>query len=283
MSQERRRKYELDEKTGEYVEFIEWREGDCLRSKEQREYFFDKMERYADKTDFVWVKFAYNKDFYSPVAPENLTRLMYFSTFCEEDCYVMQDIDIKSMLDINANQVRAFRDEFFGKAIIKDKTRLYLDKELLGKGKIDESNMDYLRLFTEATRQLYKSCKTTSEHAYLAYLFRMMPFVNRQTNILCCSQNEQDKDRIAYMTITEFFNLIGRTHHARIKEQLQSYRINGELVIGFFNKLDSLSPKGKYAIINPILYYGGDRTKQNYFDIRKLFKDEKESHASYSL
>ena len=277
---ERKRMFDIDEETGEYLEFIEWRKGDVLRSKEQREWFFDRMERYADKTEFVWLKFAYNQDFYASISPENLTRLVYFASFCNDDCYVMTDIDIKSMLGINPNQVKAFRDAFFGGIIIKDESRLYLNSDLFGKGKMGEANRDYIRLFTNVTRQLYKSCNTTSEHAYLSYFFRMIPFVNRQTNILCRSQQEQDREHIAYMTTNEFFALIGKTHSSRIKKQLQTYRIDGELLIGFFDTLETLTPRGRYAIINPKLYYGGDRTKQNYADIRKLFADEREAHLS---
>lgn len=277
---ERRRIFDVDKETGEYVEFIEWREGDTLRSKEQREWLFDRMERYADKTEFVWLKFAYNKDFYAPISSENLTRLMYFATFCNDECYVMTDNDIKSMLGINSNQVKSFRDAFFGRAIIKDEKRLYLKDDLFGKGKIGEPNRDYIRLFTGVTRQLYKSCKTTSEHAYLSYFFRMIPFVNRQTNILCRSQKEQDREHIAYMPTKEFFNLIEKTHHGRIKTKLQTYRINDELLIGFFDTFGTFTPQGKYVVINPILYYGGDRTDQNYADIRKLFTDEKEAYLS---
>lgn len=277
---ERRRIFDVDKETGEYIEYIEWREGDTLRSKEQKEWFFDRMERYADKTEFVWLKFAYNKDFYARISPENLTRLMYFATFCNNECYVMTDKDIKSMLGINPNQVKSFRDAFLGRAIIKDGERLYLKDDLFGKGKIGEPDRDYLRLFTGVTRQLYKSCETTSEHAYLSYFFRMIPFVNRQTNILCRSQQEQDREHIAYMTTTEFFNLMERTHHGRIKSQMQSYRINDELLIGFFDTLGNLTPQGKYAVINPILYYGGDRTKQHYADLRKLFTDEKNAYLS---
>ena len=71
MSNERRHIDYVDEDTGEYLYFLEIRDGDTLRTKEQKEYFFDKFERYADKTDFVWLKFAYNNDFYAPISPEN--------------------------------------------------------------------------------------------------------------------------------------------------------------------------------------------------------------------
>ena len=69
---ERRRTYLIDEDTGEYIEFIEWREGDILRTKEQKEFSFERMDRYADKTEFVWLKFGYDHDFYAAVSSKNL-------------------------------------------------------------------------------------------------------------------------------------------------------------------------------------------------------------------
>ena len=278
MSDTRKRTTAIDEETGEYIEFIEWREGDSLQSKEQKVYFYDKMERYADKTDFVWLKYAYNEDYYSSIASENLTRLMYFATFCSSDCYVMQNADLKLALNISSNQAKSFRDEFVERVIFNRGTRLYLNNELFGKGKVETTDKDYIRLFTSTTRQLYETCRTTSEHAYLAYFFRMIPFINRQTNILCTNQNEQEIEHVAYMTASEFFNFIGKTHISRLKTILQSYRVNGELVIGYFDTLNTLTPKGKYVVINPILYYGGDRTKASYGAIRKLFLTEKENN-----
>ena len=156
---DRKRKFDIDKETGEYIKYIEWREGDVLRSKEQREWFFDRMARYADKTDFIWLKFAYNHDFYASISPENLTRLMYFASFCNNECYVMTDTDIKCMLEINPNQVKSFREEFFDRVIIKDEDRLYLDGSLFGKGTFEESDKDYIRLFTVVTQQLYKIAK----------------------------------------------------------------------------------------------------------------------------
>ena len=265
----------LDEKTGELKDYIEIRNGDTLQTKEQKDYWKTKKLKHADKTEFIWVNYLYNSDFYSFITSENLTRLMYFSTFTNNDCFVMQDDDVKSMLRINPNQVKAFRDEFYNKIITKEGSRLYLDSALFGKGEMKDNEKDYLRLFTGTVRLLYENCKKSSEHAYLSYFFRMIPFVNRQTNILCCNQEEQDREHIAFMTVTEFLEKIGKTHSSRIKKQLQSYRIDGELVIGFFNNLRVLDPKGKYAVVNPLLYYGGDRNKQNYKFIRELFEKEK--------
>ena len=283
MGNKRRKRMVVDPNTGEVTEYIEFRDNDTLITKEQKEFLENKAKKYSDKTDFVWVKFVYNTDFYKLISPENLTRLMYFASFCGKENYVMQDIDLKSVLHINSNQVKTFKDEFFGQAIIQDGCRLYLCNELFSKGKISKSPNNYARLYTETTRLLYLNCTSTSEHAYLSYFFRMIPFVNRQSNILCTNQEEQDINHIAYMNVTEFFNLINRTHHSRIKQKLLSYRINGELAIGFFNTIDRLDYRGKYALINPILFYGGDKTKNSYKVIQKLFIDEKEERTSHDI
>ena len=105
----------------------------------------------------------------------------------------------------------------------------------------------------------------------------MIPYVNRQTNILCCNQKEQIIDNVAPITFSEFYEKQGndKTHVSRLKKKLQEFRIDGELVVGFFNSLNELTPNGKYAVVNPKLFYGGDRTSITYMKIQQLFTDEK--------
>lgn len=278
----RERRFEVDEVTGEVKEFVEVREGDVLRTQKQNEYHIKQARRYDDKTEFVWVKFPYNKQFYSSLQPSNITRLMYFATFCNSEGYVMRNNDVKGMLNINANQLKSFRDELLEREIINvQKTRIYLNQELFGKGEVDKPLLDYTRLFTSATRSLYEGCHSTTTHKYLSYIFKMIPYVNRQTNILCCNQQEQVIESIALMPFVEFYENQGndKTHASRLKKALQEFRIDGELVVGFFNTLDELTPSGKYVVVNPKLFYGGDRTQEPYSMIRNLFLDEAMNNA----
>ena len=107
----------------------------------------------------------------------------------------------------------------------------------------------------------------------------MIPYLNRQTNILSRNQHEQDIDRIEYMTFKEFCDIVGydSSHSARLSKDLSQFRIYGELAVGFFDDLSELKPKRKYVVVNPHLLFGGEREQKAYKDICKLFKAEKES------
>ena len=105
----------------------------------------------------------------------------------------------------------------------------------------------------------------------------MIPYVNRQTNILSYNQQEQDTKYITYMSIKDFCKIIGydSTHSARLRSDLLKIRINDELAVGFFNDISELNPEGNYIVVNPKLFYGGIRENQPYTHICNLFKTEK--------
>lgn len=113
----------------------------------------------------------------------------------------------------------------------------------------------------------------------MAYTMQMIPFVNRQTNILCYNQTGQSIECTEYMKLKDFCAIMGLdvTHTSRIRKQLLKLRINGELAVGFFNNTDSMEliPNGKYVVVNPILYFGGERKKEYHTKVCKLFKEEK--------
>lgn len=278
--------YKINEETGELEEVkgtvVESGSGDRIIRKNTLDYLKKQSARREDSTDFVWVFFNYNTPLYSHVQAANLTRLMYFATFCAKDGYVMRNLDIKSTLLINANQIKAFRDELFDGIIINNKGNLFLKRNCFCKGELGEESQNYIRLFTQSTRELYESCDTSAEHKSLSYIFKMIPYVNRQTNILCINQQEQVIDSVQKMSFSDYCEYLDfdKSHASRLRNRLLNYRIDGELAVGFFDDLERLSFSGKYVVVNPILYYGGDRTQLNYSNIRKLFIDEKNEFSS---
>lgn len=271
----RERLTKLDKETGEYKEYIEIKQGDSLRTQGQKEYYFKLTQKYGDKTDFVWVCFKYNKPICQEIKNHNITRLMYLATFCNSKHYVMSTADIRGMLKLNANQLKDFKDELsVNKYIIFQEDKVFVNSNLFSKGKIN-TEFGHTRLFTETMHELYNSIKTT-DHKQLAYIFKMLPYVNRQTNILSYNQIEQESKYIVYMSFKEFCQKINydKTHISRLRKELLKFRINGELVIGFFDTPTELNNNGKFVIINPRLFFGGDRTTERYKAICKLFSDE---------
>lgn len=260
-----------------HVSLVE--KGGYARQPNQIEYYREQELRYKDKTPYVWANFEYNKPYFPEVDDPVIPRLIFFATFCNDLGFSMRRQDIKGTLKLNYNQAKKFRDSLTRHGIISIKeNKSYVLSTAFYRGILQDNGKDFTRVFIEANQQLYMSC-TTTQHKKLSYIYRMIPYVNRQTNILCYNQQEQDSKYIVNMTIKEFCKIVGydSTHSTRLRKDLLKFRIYGELVVGFFDDMTELNPNGNYVVVNPKLFYGGEREKQAYADIRKLFEDEKDT------
>ena len=245
----------------------------------QIEYLRKQELRYRDKTPYIWGNFKYNKPYFPDVEDVNIPRMIFFSTFCNDSGYVMTNQDIKDMLSISYNHVKKFKDNLTQQKIISIRNnKVYVSNNAFYIGTLQDTDTDFVRIFIDANRRLYSAC-TPTQHKQLSYVYRMTPYLNRQTNILSHNQHEQDIDRIEYMSFKEFCDIVGydSSHSARLSTDLSQFRIYGELAVGFFDDLSELKPKGKYVVVNPHLLFGGERELKAYKDICKLFKAEKES------
>jgi hypothetical protein len=279
----------LDTETGEIVDeknignkrLILLEEGTRILTPSQLEYLRKKERRYHDKTPYIWANFKYNKPYFTNVIDVNIPRMIYFASFCNRQGYVMANQDIKGMLKISPNQAKTFKDNLMQQDIICIRDgKVYISNQAFYVGTLQDSGMHFIRLYIGANRHLYTFC-TSTQHKHLSYIYRMIPFLNRQTNILSCNQHEQNTERIEYMSIKEFCNVVGYdpSHSSRLRTELSKFRIFGELAVGFFDDLTKLNPSGKYVIVNPHLMYGGEREQELYKSICKLFANEKEKHA----
>lgn len=117
-------------------------------------------------------------------------------------------------------------------------------------------------------RRLYEDCESTNSHKSLSYIFKIIPFVNRRTNIVCYNPSEQDEDYIRTMRLGDFCEAIGyeRKNARRLARELLKIRINGELPIGFF--VTSMDEKDWIIVANPKLYFGG-----KYDPLFKKYRD----------
>lgn len=276
----------VDKETGEIIENDKIDEdiratlveiGGYVRNPRQIEFLKKQQKRREDTTPFIWANYGYNQPFYPNMQDANITRMILFSTFCNDKGYVMTNQDIRPMLKINANQLKSFRDDLYAYDILSAKNdKLYINQNAFSIGERIEDNNAFIRVFLDSNRKLYESCKIT-EHKKLSYIYKMIPYVNRQTNILSCNQKEQELERIEYMPVKEFCNIVGynTTHISRFRTGLSKFRIYDELAVGFFDNISELNPKGKYVVVNPKLFYGGDRSIQTYKTICKLFQAEK--------
>jgi hypothetical protein len=269
--------YEIDLDTGELKpttdKIVVLNEGDMVRRKKQLDFYSSFVKAQSDNGNFVWFLFQYGENIFPNVSAANLTRLMYAATFCNQDGSIMDLPALKSKMNLNKNRWVEFWNEMVDNNILsQENNTVYINKDIFLNGKIN-TDKNYTRLFCEYVRALYEGCGSANEHKQLSYIFKMIPYVNRRTNIVCKNQLGQNETDVMPMRIAEFCDIIGynKTHARRLVKDLLKIRINGELAVGFF--VSDIDEKTWMLILNPKICFGGkyDALFEKY---RNLFIQE---------
>ena len=271
----------LDMNTGEVLSenFTILNEGDRVYRKAQLDYARKKEVRRQFSVEFIWMLFQYGKPLSLGIQQEYLPCLILAATCCSEDYLVGRKEYLRRALNMNKNQWGMFWKEATGCNLLVEKGDVvYINSNHFCKGEI-KTDINFIRIFAEFYRALYDVVAGSRvQQRRVSYILDMIPFLNRQTNILSHNRKEQDNDDVVYMSFNEFCDKIGydRSHSARLKNQLGKFRVDGERVIGFFDNITTLIPNGKYVIVNPKLCFGGDKNESGYKTARTLFKKEQE-------
>lgn len=266
--------------TGEIVDtslYVELEPGDHISSKKQREYLQKEREKYQDQTDFVWLNFQYGTNLDMSVDKAVAVRLLYFGTACGGDGIIQKNKLMNAKLRLDKNQQTAFFRQTLQMGLLRqDGATYFVNPQVISRGEYDRG-IDHIRIFSDFYRKLCESAQSQIGLNRIYYFLQMIPYLNRQTNILSHNQTEQEFAHIAYMSFKEFCEKVNYNpaHSAKLKKQLSAFRVNGEPVIGFFNDINELTPNGKNVILNPKLCFGGDRTTSRYKELCDLFTNAK--------
>ena len=275
----------VDYETGEVVDtsrMVELEPGDRLFTKAQQDFLKKKNARYEDKTDFVWLTFQYGTNLKFPVDKSVVVRLLYFGTACGNDGIIQMNKLMQAKLNLDKNQQPTFLNQTLQSGLLcQEGSALHVNPTVVSRGRYD-SDSDHIRVFSDFYRKLCESAHRQTDLNRIFYFLQIIPYLNRQTNILCHNQTEQELERVAYMSFNEFCKKIdySTAHSATLKKQLSAFRVNEELVIGFFDNISELTPNGSNVILNPKLCYGGDRNNGKYKEICALFENEKNTYLT---
>lgn len=227
--------------------------------------------------DFTWILFKYGEELFPNIKERDLTRLIYLSTLCDYDGRLPPKNVIKLKLRLSNKYWAIFFNGMKNNNIILEDARneeLYLNKDFFVKGNLKESNDEqaHTRLFCNFIRDMYESCDDVKSIAQIAYLYKLIPFVNRRTNIVCFNPKEQDPDKIYPITLGDFCDMIGysKKNARRLAKDLLSLKCNGQNLIGFF--VTNLEQTTWKIVVNPRIYYGGQNDNV-YKQQLKLLED----------
>ena len=217
---------------------------------------------------FVWLLYNTNKVLDWGIKDEDITKLIFISTYMNYDNRLMisenEVMTARSMQELLKVSDRTF--ERFIKSItdahilfVNNKGYYCLNEGIFLRGKLENKEYDHslsiMKLYADGIRKLYKNAKIY-DHSLLAYLFRAIPFVNINYNMLCHNPQQTVLKLVKPMLFSEFCEKMGysQENERRLKTKLKKLRIGSSPVFNFVENGD-----GRFCYINPYVYYGGNQ------------------------
>ncbi len=154
------------------------------------------------------------KEQFADVAPETVTRLVYLNTFrlhgdmlMKTQRTPMKRKDLAEVLNVSKATASRFLKEVTPRYLTEnDNGLLFANNDIFRKGKIKK--LQYRKFHVNGIRKLYEEAKRNN-HRQIGYLFKLLPYINIEYNLLCYNPKETDIKRLELMSIVEFCKLIG--------------------------------------------------------------------------
>ena len=112
----------------------------------------------------------------------------------------------------------------------------------------------FVRVFKNSIKSLYETVDF-KQHKTLYYLFKILPYINKENNVLCEDRNVSHVCNTQALTMYKVWGKLGMDAQNGIKvyDDLRNIELNGEHLITKLQIADD-----EFIAINPRLYYAGD-------------------------
>lgn len=207
----------------------------------EKEFFRDELRKQVQcetrrHGGFTFLKIGSEK--LKTIKPQTLGRLAYLSTYLDfgtqrlmaEPERTMKKNDLQHFLNISELHANLFCAECIehGLLRIEDKC-LYLD-DVFFRNK--SQTKDRIKIYTKTIRSLYSNMPSRY-HRYFGYVIQLIPYINREWNIVCYNPDERNYEKIIPLTVKEICNLCNYSNNqsARFKNIILKCRFDwqGEL------------------------------------------------------
>lgn len=278
--------YAVCNDTGEIVEAINIMVpiGSRIFTPEQQEIYekakaieAQKNLRRAMMNELGYFYFVLCENQFESLSPETVTRLILLCTYQNYDgCLMMTQRtamkvkDLQNVLKLSKSTVNRFWNEVNPMFLIEDEQTksIRLNTNSIFRGQITENQKGntYQKFYINAIRQLYENT-SKNNHKHLGHVFKLLPFVNLEYNVICFNPDETTLDKVIPMTLKEFCECINYDvlNVSRLLAVYKKLRFevttqNGthyERFCAFVN--DGIDKLNSRIFVNPrILYMGND-------------------------
>ena len=299
--------YLIDKKTGEATLIPP---GTKIQTKEELDFIKKMVQMKQDKVDFgkyknsrcgefFWSLYNVGEKFHPELSDDMLAKIIYLLTYldynknilvCRKDAVSpyrpMTKDDVRKVIRLHRCNFGRFWEKLMESGVISENKKGELVvSDLFSRGKLTKKargNMAAIKIFTHAIRYMYEHIDVRS-HKYLAYIYRLIPYINLKYNVFCANPFETDKGEVEPLTASELCNVIGidgrKDNENRLIDtlfKLMFYDRNGDKlsVITVIKRIKN-DEVCQYITINP-QFYAGYISQEDMLDILEEFvKKEK--------
>ena len=232
--------------------------------------------------DFTWFFYKLWEPCDLNISLSSLTRIIFLSTYINYKnvlvygAHPMNRTQMNRLLGLSKREFINFTNEMQQADILTfTDDKIIISEKVFGRGKLPEiftkrNNEDYLyaiRLYQKTVRNLYQRA-TPRSHKTLSYVFQMIPYINRQYNILCYNPLETEVKKIQPMLLNDYCRMVG--YNEKNIGRLASNILRPEFTItdGTDTKVESAvrivlsvrddNQKIYQVFVNPRVFYAGD-------------------------
>lgn len=242
-------------------------------AREWREQQEKRLIRRKLQDELGYFYFVMRQHRFGKISAESAARLIYLCTYLnyknefmltERD--KMKKIDLKNVLNLSVSTTFKFWKEVENVYIIdQGENSLKLCCSDIVRGKlVDKTNL-YQKIYIESIRNIYRATPST-KHRYLGYIFKLLPYVNTEYNIICNNPEETNLKKVDPFTATEICRLLGYDEEnvSRLIKIYKKLTFNYEGEEEYFLSLvyNQSGYKSLRAFVNPHIMYSGSDYKR---------------------
>lgn len=282
----------LDQETGE---FIPMKEVHSYTTEEQYKIKVEKAKRqkeleekkradfleFSKYGNFIWNVYTVNEENFPNISPATITRLMFISTYLGYDGYLvdknknpLQKNDINVLLNLKKFEFyKTYNELTENNILIESNGVINLNREMFDKGALQDKDIMKLandskyitRLYVDSIRKLYNSAFKES-HKTLSYLFKIMPYINREYNVFCSNPLEKDLSKVRTLNIGDFCDRVkyNKKNARRLQRMLFDpvFQCRDEVTSAIRCVEKDMNVLHDQIFINPNVYYAGTHWKE---------------------
>lgn len=220
---------------------------------------------------------------FGDISNANLFRLLYAASFMNRVNQLVEDkkhmtlSDLRKKMKLTKEVFNGFYEEVkkAGLLFADEDGFLYLNAKFFVKGTIEKRVMKhsyYKKISTKAIRWLYEDCKNAKNHSTFGRLYRIIPRVNTNFNVLCYNPAETNLTKIKPISEYKALEYMGVTHPLKKKfKEVSEYKLRNNWLIRT-KEVKVGEDTREMIFINPMFYHANPTCVNDF--VLNIFKRE---------